>query len=149
MINILRWLIALPIGIAASFAIHMLSVFAFSWGHGFEEVASLWDSSDMAGMPISGTYIIFVTRLAAAAALVVGTVWVIPSHNKKAATILAIIISVISIAVLIFLIYLSFRVNQSIGFGVWYRNILEMVSIVTGSIIGVGIGSSFEKRTKT
>ena len=149
MINPLRWFIALPIGIAASFAVHMLSVFGFSWGHGFEEVAALWNSSDMAGMPISGTYIIFVTRLAAAAALVVGTVWVIPSHNKKAGTTLAIVISVISLALLIFLIYQSFGVNLSIGFSVWYRNILEMVSIVIGSIIGAGIGSSFENDTKT
>ena len=149
MINLLRWVIALPIGVAASFAVHMLSVFGFSWGHGFEEVAKLWNSSDMAGMPISGTYIIFVSRLAAAAALIIGTVWVIPNYNKKIATALAIVVSIISLALLIYLTYKSIAVNMSVGLAVWYRNILEMVSIVIGCIIGASVSSSFENDTKT
>ncbi len=149
MISLLRWVIALPVGIAASFAVHMVSVFGFSLGHGFEEVATFWNSTDMAGMPISGTYIMFVTRLATAAALVGVTVWVIPNYKKKAATTLAMVVSILSIALLIYLVYQSVGANMSIGFGVWYRNILEMVSIVIGSIIGAGVGSSFENDTET
>ena len=38
--------------------------------HGFERVDAFWEAPDMDGVPIIGTYIIFVTRTVAAASLV-------------------------------------------------------------------------------
>ena len=144
MVNLIRWIVAFPVGIAASFAMHMLSGFAFSLGHGVEKVSRFWEATDMAGMPISGTYIMFFTRATTAAVLVGVSVWIIPKFKRRASVILSIIVLALSVALLIYLLYRAFDVNIFFGFGGWYRIILELVSTVTGAFIGGTVAAGEE-----
>ena len=136
MISLLRWIIALPLGVAAALATHIFLGFIFSLAHGFNEVELFWQSSDMAGMPISGTYMMFATRVTTSAVLIWAAVWVVPKFKQQTSIALAVIVSVSALALLVYLLYESIHLNLPLGFGGWYRNILEMVSIVMGSLIG-------------
>ena len=142
MISLLRWVAALPLGVLAAFAAHMILGFNFGIAHGFEEVGLFWDSPDMAGMPIRGTYIMLGTRAVSACALVSVAAWVAPQFKKQIGLSLAIIISILSIAFLIYLLYQSVRFELAWGFSVWYRSILELAGIIIGCVFGAGMSSS-------
>ena len=91
--NLLRWIIAVPAGLAAWYAATFSIGMAFSVIHGEELVDSLWAAPDMNGMPIIGTYIIFVTRMVAAASLVGMILPIVPGYQKQVAIVVVSFVS--------------------------------------------------------
>ena len=136
MIDLLRWTIALPVGIAAAIVFTLGIGIAFGSAHGFDRVAAFWDAVDMNGMPIIGTHMLVVTRFISAATLVGITVFTVPYYHKQVAIIIAFLVSVAAIGLLNVVSLGIIDTHLAIGFGGWYRNIVEMLSIVTGSIVG-------------
>jgi hypothetical protein len=115
---------------------------SFSIGHGFETVASFWGASDMNGMPISGSYIIFISRFVPTAVLVGIPSYMVPAFHKIVGVILATIVIVIALALLVFLLWSAWNGGNDLGFGAWYRFILEIVSCSVGAIFGAILGST-------
>ncbi|MDZ4759931.1 MAG: hypothetical protein SGJ21_02520, partial [Alphaproteobacteria bacterium] len=50
---------------------------AFGIIHGIERVEEFWEAPDMAGVPIIGTYIIFITRTISAASFVGAIIYLV------------------------------------------------------------------------
>jgi hypothetical protein len=146
MISLLRWVAALPIAVLAAFVAHYILYLTFSTTHGQEAVDMFWESRDMAGMPISGTYMLLVSRAVTTGTLVGVAAWVAPQFKKQIGFSLAIIVSILSITFLIYLLYLSVRHEFPLGFGGWYRGLLELAGIILGCSAGVGFSSSMESR---
>lgn len=147
-IRIVRWIIAIPVGIVAAVGMHFLMTLGFSLGHGFETAASFWEASDMNGMPISGTYILFVTRATTAAAFVGVTAYIVPAFHKYVGIVFATVVALGSLVLLAYLARVAYNAGLSLGVGAWYRNILEFVSYGLGGIVGAAIGSGAgERRT--
>lgn len=142
----LRWVAAIPAGIASAVAMHLFVSVAFSIGHGFGTVASFWAAADMNGMWVSGTYILFVTRAATAAALVGVIVHVSPAMHKQVAIISTSIVCLASLVMLAFLSWVAGKSGASLVFGTWYRAILEFTSIVVGCVAGAGIALGGRER---
>ena len=132
-ISILRWIFALPIGGLAAFLVHLLNVFAFSIAHGFDEVSDLYDAIDMAGMPITGTYIIFFTRAATTGVFLYTTIFLVPKYKKPIAVMLAGVNIILAVGMLVYLAGMMYHV---LSIGAWYRLILECVSLCFGAVIG-------------
>ena len=142
-INILRWIIAVPAGLMLWFAANFSVGRAFGIIHGFELVDSFWEAPDMDGMPIIGTYIMFVTRTIAAASLVGVTIYIVPRYHKQVAIVVASLVSAAAVVIL------SFQVTSAdlnVDLGGWYRNILEMLSIIFGAIFGAWMAYGSRKK---
>ena len=149
-INIVRWAIAIPASFAAWFGANYSIGVAFGFLHGFDAVEEFWDSSDMNGMPYSGTYIILVTRIVAAAALVGTTVYLVPRYHKRVAVIMATLVSAAAAAFLCVVWFQSGNGALNIGPDGWYRHILDMLSIIAGSVFGAWMAyESQRRRTRT
>jgi len=149
-INIVRWAIAVPAGFAAWFGANYSIGVTFGFLHGFDTVEEFWDSSDMNGMPYSGTYIILVTRIVAAAALVGMTVYLVPRHHKRMAVIMAALVSAAAAAFLGVVWFQSENGALKISQDGWYRHILDMLSIIVGSVFGAWMAyENQRKRSRT
>ncbi len=98
----------------------------------------------MAGMPISGSYIMLATRMSTAVVLIGVSVWAVPAFKKQTSIGLAVMISGLSVAFLAYLLYQSALLDLSWGLGGWYRNILEVVSIVSGCVFGVNFSATLK-----
>ena len=142
-INILRWIIAVPAGLMLWFSANFSIGRAFGIIHGFELVDSFWEAPDMDGMPIIGTYIMFVTRTIAAASLVGVTIYIVPRFHKQVAIVVA---SLVSAAAVVILLFQVMSADLIVDLGGWYRNILEMLSIIFGSIFGAWLAYGNQKR---
>ena len=132
-ITILRWAIAVPAGIMLWYAANHSIGIAFGVIHGFERVEAFWDAPDMDGVPIIGTYIIFVTRAVAAASLVGVIIYIVPRYHKQVAIIAA---SLVSATFSGFMLFEAVSADQSISPEGWYRLILDMLSIIFGAVAG-------------
>lgn len=141
MINLLRWVAALPLGLIASFAAYMIIDFNFSVIYGYEKVALFWQAHDMAGMPITGSFIMLVTRVLQACALVSVAALVVPQFKKQVGFYLAIIASILSVALVSYLFYRVYTSGLALGFSGWYRGILETTSLIVGCVVGAGASS--------
>lgn len=148
MTNILRWGAALPLAAIAAFAIHMGLGVAFGIAHGFNEVGLFWESRDMAGMPISGTYIMLVTRIATISALVGVAAWAVPRFKIQAGIVIASVIGVSTVALFVYTYYQSVQVGLPIGFWGWYRGLLEAFSIIIGCAVGIGLALSADRSSE-
>jgi hypothetical protein len=102
-------------------------------------VEEFWDAPDMNGMPISGTYIILVTRLVAAAALVGMIVYLVPRFHKRVAAIAAALVSVAALGFLGFVLFQAGNADLKLGPDGWYRHILDALSIIMGAIFGAWV----------
>ena len=142
-INILRWIIAVPAGLMLWFSANFSIGRAFGIIHGFELVDSFWEAPDMDGMPIIGTYIMFVTRTIAAASLVGVTIYIVPRYHKQVAIVVA---SLVSAAAAVILLFQVMSADLNVDLGGWYRNILEMLSITVGAIFGAWMAYGNQKR---
>lgn len=145
-INILRWAIAVPAGVMLWFAANHSIGAAFGIIHGFERVDAFWEAPDMDGVPIIGTYLIFVTRTIAASSLVAVIIYIVPRYHKQVAIVAA---SLVSAAAIGFLGFVSIQVangNLDIGPDGWYRHILDMFSIIFGAIAGAWLAYGNQKR---
>lgn len=141
-INILRWIIAVPAGLMLWFSANFSIGRAFGIIHGFELVDSFWEAPDMDGMPIIGTYIMFVTRTIAAASLVGVTIYIVPRYHKQVAIVVA---SLVSAAAVVILLFQVMSADLNVDLGGWYRNILEMLSIIFGAIFGAWLAYGNQK----
>ena len=103
--NIIRWIIAVPAGLGAWFGANYSIGTTFGFAHGFEVVDEFWDAPDMNGMPISGTYIILVTRIVAAAALVGVMAYLVPRYHKRVAIVVAALVSAAAVGFLGFILF--------------------------------------------
>ena len=144
--NIIRWIIAVPAGIVAWFGANYSIGTTFGFAHGFEVVDEFWDAPDMNGMPISGTYIILVTRIVAAAALVGVMVYVVPHYHKRVAIVAASLVSAAAVGFLGFVLFQTMSADLIIGLDGWYRQILDMLSIILGAIFGAWMAYGNQKR---
>ena len=142
-INILRWIIAVPAGLMLWFSANFSIGRAFGIIHGFELVDSFWEAPDMDGMPIIGTYIMFVTRTIAAASLVGVIIYIVPRYHKQVAIVVA---SLVSAAAAVILLFQVVSADLNVDLGGWYRNILEMLSIIFGAIVGAWLAYGNQKR---
>jgi hypothetical protein len=142
-INILRWIIAVPAGLMLWFSANFSIGRAFGIIHGFELVDSFWEAPDMDGMPIIGTYIMFVTRTIAAASLVGVTIYIVPRYHKQVAIVVAALVSAAAAVILLFQVMSA---DLNVDLGGWYRNILEMLSIIFGAIFGAWLAYGNQKR---
>lgn len=88
-------------------------------------------------MPVSGTYTVIITRAITAAAVVVVGAIVVPSHKRAVALTMAAIVTVVSACMLGYFIYSGITSEHHLGFGVWYRTIIELVAYVVGAFSGV------------
>ena len=145
-INILRWIIAVPAGVMLWFAANHSIGMAFGIIHGFERVDAFWEAPDMDGVPIIGTYIIFVTRTIAAASLVGVIIYIVPRYHKQVAIIAALLVSATAVGFLGFILIQAANADPTIGPDVWYRHILDMLSIILGAILGAWTASGNQKR---
>jgi hypothetical protein len=126
---------------AANYSIGM----AFGFLHGFEAVDSFWEAPDMNGMPISGTYIILVTRIVAAASLVGMIIYVVPRYHKRVAIVVASLVSAAAVGFLGFILFQAMTGDLNIGLDGWYRHILDMLSISFGGIVGAWVAYGNQK----
>ena len=145
-INILRWIIAVPAGVMLWFAANHAIGVAFGIIHGFERVDAFWEAPDMDGMPIIGTYIIFVTRTIAAASFVGVIIYIVPHYHKQVAIIAASLVSATAVGFLGFILIQAANADPTIGPDVWYRHILDMLSIILGAILGAWTAYGSQKR---
>lgn len=145
-INILRWIIAVPAGVMLWFAANHSIGMAFGIIHGFERVDAFWEAPDMDGVPIIGTYIIFVTRTIAAASLVGVIIYIVPRYHKQVAIVAASLVSAAAVGFLGFILVQAANADPTIGPDVWYRHILDMLSIILGAILGAWTASGNQKR---
>ena len=145
-INILRWAIAVPAGLLAWFGANHSIGMTFGFAHGFEVVDEFWEAPDMNGMPISGTYIILITRIVAAAALVGVMVYLVPGYHKRVATVVASLVSAAAVGFLGFILFQAMSADLNIGPEGWYRYILDMLSIIVGAIFGAWMAYGSRKR---
>jgi len=143
--NIIRWIIAVPAGLAAWFGANYSIGMTFSFAHGFEVVEEFWEAPDMNAMPISGTYIIFVTRIVAAAALVSVMVYVVPRYHKRVAIVVASLVSAAAVGFLGFVLFQAGSADLNISLDGWYRHILDMLSIILGAIFGAWMAYGNQK----
>ena len=144
-INILRWAIAVPAGLLAWFGANYSIGMTFGFAHGFEVVDEFWEAPDMNGMPISGTYIILITRIVAAAALVGVMVYLVPGYHKRVATVVASLVSAAAVGFLGFDLFQAGSGDLNIGLDGWYRHILDMLSIIMGAIFGAWMAYGNQK----
>ena len=135
-INILRWAIEVPAGIMLWYAANHSIGTAFGIIHGFDRVDEFWESPDMDGVPIIGTYIIFITRTIAAASLVGTIIYLAPNYRKQVAIIAASVVSVAAVGFLGFLLFEAATSDPGLSPDGWYKHILDMLSIVFGSTAG-------------
>jgi hypothetical protein len=142
-IHILRWAIAVPAGVMLWFAANHSIGIAFGIIHGFERVDAFWEAPDMDGVPVIGTYIIFVTRTVAAASLVGVMIYIVPRYHKQVAIVVA---SLVSAAAIGFLVFQVATADLNIGPDGWYRHILDMLSIISGAIFGAWMAYGNQKR---
>jgi hypothetical protein len=146
--NILRWIIAVPAGLAAWYAATFSIGMAFIVIHGKELVDALWAAPDMNGMPIIGTYIIFVTRMVAAASLVGMILRIVPGYHKQVAIVVVSLVSAAAVISLGVILFQDVSAGLNNVLSAWCRDILEMLSIILGAIIGAGGHmKNWEKRT--
>jgi hypothetical protein len=136
--KLLRWIIAVPAGLAAWYAATFSIGMAFSVIHGEELVDSLWAAPDMNGMPIIGTYIIFITRMVAAASLVGMILSIIPGYHKQVAIVVVSLVSAAAVISLGVILFQDVSAGLNNVLSAWCRDILEMLSIIFGAIIGAG-----------
>ena len=145
-VNIFRWVIAVPAGLMLWFAANFSIGRAFGIIHGFDRVDSFWEAPDMDGMPIIGTYIMFITRSIAAASLVGVVIYIVPRYHKQVAIVMA---SLVSTAAVVFLCYILFQVGYSdlnIGPDGWYRQILDVLSIILGATVGAWLAYQSQRK---
>lgn len=145
-INILRWAIAVPAGVMLWFAANHSIGAAFGIIHGFERVDAFWEAPDMDGVPIIGTYIIFVTRTIAAASLVGVIIYIVPRYHKQVAIVAASLVSVIAVGFLGFILLQAATADPTIGPDGWYKHILDMLSIIFGATTGAWLAYGNQKR---
>jgi len=143
--NIIRWIIAVPAGLLAWFGVNYSIGVTFGFAHGFEVIDEFWEAPDMNGMPISGTYIILITRIVAAAALVGVMVYVVPHYHKRMAIVVASLVSAAAIGFLGFVSFQAGSADLNIGLDGWYRHILDMLSIILGAIFGAWMAYGNQK----
>ena len=136
--NILRWIIAVPAGLAAWYAATYSIGMAFSSIHGEELVVSLWAAPDMNGIPIIGTYIIFATRTVAAASLVGIILRLVPDYHKQVANVVVSLVSAAAVISLGVILFQDISAGLSNVLSAWCRDILELLSIIFGAILGAG-----------
>jgi glucan phosphoethanolaminetransferase (alkaline phosphatase superfamily) len=134
--KIIRWIIAVPAGLLAWFGANYSIGMTFGFVHGFELVDEFWEAPDMNGMPISGTYIVLITRIVAAAALVGVTVYLVPLYHKQVAIVVASLVSAAAVGFLGFILIQTTSADLQISPDGWYRQILDMLSIIMGAIFG-------------
>ena len=135
-INILRWAIAVPAGIMLWYAANYSIGTAFGIIHGFDRVDEFWESPDMDGVPIIGTYIIFITRTIAAASFVSAIIYLVPSYRKQVAIIAASVVCVATAGFLGFLLFEAATSDPGLSPDGWYKHILDMLSIIFGATAG-------------
>ena len=149
-ITYLRWAIAVPAGLLAWFGANQTIEMAFGLIHGYEVLDDFWQAPDMDGMLITGTYIIAITRIVAAASLVAMTIYVVPQYHKQVATITTALVSAAAVALLGFIWFEAFKADAVIGPEGWYRYILDALSIILGALFGAWMAyGSRKRRTRT
>jgi len=144
----LRWAIAIPAGLLAWFGANQTIEMAFGLIHGYEALDSFWQAPDMDGMLITGTYIIVITRIVAAASLVAVTIYMVPRYHKQVATIVTALVSAAAIGLLCFVWFEAFSANAAIGPEGWYRYILDALSIIIGAIFGAWMAYGSRRRKR-
>ncbi|RPH80985.1 MAG: hypothetical protein EHM80_03785 [Nitrospiraceae bacterium] len=145
-IRILRWAIAVPAGIVLWFAANHAIGTAFGIIHGVDRVNEFWESPDMDGVPIIGTYIIFITRTIAAASLVGAIIYIVPRYHKQVAIAAAALVSVAAIGFLGFILFQAASADPGLSPDGWYKHILDMLSIIFGAIVGAWLARRSQKR---
>jgi hypothetical protein len=137
---------AVPAGILLWFAANFSIGSAFGIIHGFERVDAFWEAPDMDGMPIIGTYIIFVTRTIAAASLVGMIIYIVPRYHKQVAIAAASIVSATAVGFFGFILVQAANADLTIGPDGWYKHILDMLSIIFGATAGAWLAYGNQKR---
>ena len=144
--NIFRWAIAVPAGIMLWFAANHSVGTAFGIIHGFDRVDAFWEAPDMDGVPIIGTYMIFITRTISAASLVGVIIYIVPHYHKQVAIIAASLVSAAAVGFLGFILFEAATADSSIGLDGWYKHILDMLSIIFGAMVGAWLAYGNQKR---
>ena len=145
-IHILRWALAVPAGIMLWYAANHSIGTAFGIIHGFDRIDEFWDSPDMDGVPIIGTYIIFITRTISAASFVGAIIYLVPSYRKQVAIIAASVVCVAAAALLGFLLFEAANSDTGLSTDGWYKHILDMLSIMFGATAGAWLARRSQRR---
>lgn len=119
---------------------------AFGAIHGVDRVHEFWEAPDMDGVPIIGTYIIFITRTIAAASLVSVIIYLVPRYHKQVAIIAASLVSAAAIGLLGFILFQAANSDPGLSPDGWYKYILDMLSIIFGAIFGAWMAYGSQKR---
>lgn len=148
-INILRWAIAVPAGLMLWFAANYSIGMAFGIIHGIERVESFWEAPDMDGVPIIGTYIMFITRTIAASSLVGVIIYIVPRYHKQVAILAASLVSAAAVGILGYVLFQAANAEDlKIGPDGWYRHILDMLSITFGAIVGAWLAYQNQRKER-
>jgi uncharacterized membrane protein YfcA len=145
-IHILRWALAVPAGIMLWYAANHSIGTAFGIIHGFDRVDEFWESPDMDGVPIIGTYIIFITRTISAASFVGAIIYLVPSYRKQVAIITASVVCLATAGLLGFLLFEAVNSDTGLSADGWYKHILDMLSIMFGATAGAWLARRSQRR---
>jgi hypothetical protein len=147
-INIVRWAIAVPAGVMLWFAANHSIGMAFGMIHGVERIEAFWEAPDMDGVPIIGTYIIFITRTIAAASLVSAIIYIVPRYHKQVAIIAASLVSAGAVGFLGFILVQAANADPNIGLESWYKHLLDMFSIIVGATAGAWLANQSQRKER-
>ena len=100
----------------------------------------------MDGVPIIGTYIIFVTRTIAAASLVGVMIYIVPRYHKQVAIVAASLLSAAAIGFLGFALFQAAGAESGLSPDGWYKHILDILSITLGAIVGAWLSYTSQTR---
>jgi hypothetical protein len=145
-ITYLRWIIAIPAGLLAWFGANHSIGMTFGFFHGYDVLDSFWEAPDMDGMLIKGTYIIAITRIVAAASLVVVIIYMVPRYQKQVAMVATALVAAGAVAILGVIWFQAFNADVSISSEGWYKYILDMLSIIIGAMFGAWMAYGSRRR---
>jgi hypothetical protein len=149
MIKFLRWILFLPLGILSAYLTHVFVRLAIGLMHGFDNMALFWAATDMAGMPLTGTYAIILNYTAVYCALIYYTVRAAPSDKIKVAKLISTLCGLFVLILMAYISWLLFKYDVSVGFWVLYRSTIETLSAVMGIIAGYAISKEHACQTDT
>ena len=141
----LRWISALPLAVIAALAIYLFLHSSFGVTYGFEELNEFWAARNMGRMPISGIYILIVTRGAMAASFICTLAWVIPADSRKVAKAAAILLIGSSLLILTVLSLKEIESGALVDLGIWARHITELVGLAFGTWFGIQLSNRLSR----
>lgn len=131
MMNLTRWILVIPLALAACFVAHLVALLAQSLVSGFEKTSEFWRATDMNGQWIAGTISILWVRGTSGALSTFVASRVAPHSPRLAGGIWFVFLAIAIASLIVF----ALSNGASGGAGFWYRSILEFAALLGGAAL--------------